>query len=1133
MRKLVLSVTRPFPRDWDWIPEPLRAQTPLSVVVFLLLLGGLIFLPRSELTYSEDGQAPGLSFDWQSGLAWLGSMVLFWLLAVLVQSVGERRPWLRQVGRWGFQATQFATIVLLLLFTSYFTGFGRSDYSKGTWDEAHVYLLIALAFSLVAWLASAMSRQLYQRFSHKREVVGEMMRLAAELLRTDNGRHYAGYVGHRSPCGIWFSQASRRHRLRLLVACLSDWASQFAFVVIRYGVSVLTVVSASTLLLTVGMQALALTRWRWVERFSNWALAADQLWTFFAGSLIVGLLACWFATLFRERRAARWLEAVRSILQANGAFLVSAVLIAVILATLWDVKYVSTVVLGAPQLVFKWVAFFFLLIWNFQYLVQSALDLRLFDILERFSKPRGDRRQGSQLRSRQLATPTTGAESAETEAIGETRPREEATIEPTDSRAMASDGSDEIDDTDEPDDHVDRMELPVGSELAGLGRYGISGFQLPVSAEVAKPSTQLELFAVRDDASPLDRPVPSDPPVVISRDDLFSAMIGRPQTHHAGEMMRRDTHRYLSAVNLLLAAGLFSIFGVMRSPKLQGDKGLLDGVRPIVALTIGETDQSPVSRLVSGFPDGPSQPAGNLAATKVAEQLRSICFADTESESPVIFLAASGGGTRAALYTASVLAKLRRISKLKDVRMMSGASGGCVALGYFLCHYEDLMDAHPDQADYEFDQFDHQGKKIPGLNPWTRFYNAMQADYIVDAVRGLTQIRTVRGQPLGVHLAEAFDRQWQPDRRSKFSQLVAGQIPKGTTTARPGFVVVTTIAGISPSYTRDPLFTFPVDGNPLTAADAYHAGGRLLFTNFDVVSDWFPHPDRLSSGHEDSLAWKRQLKAWRFDVISHARVPLTKLVALSANFPPVFQNAGIAVRGSDGAGGDQRTYWITDGGVVDNRGIVPMMYAVEGMLRDLPAGQRLARPILFLVADAGRSGNKYAQDRGVSAASSAGTELANQLIREKLTDIRRLVDGEPMNGDWSAEHRVQYHYLPMPHALRFNDAGSGFGTHWMPDWSLTVQSIREQPEHCSHSVSIGRRQLIELMRWLGGDTTHSEPGENNDPQVRKAIDILEKNDDVWAGTYGRIVGEIAHHQAWANLEQALQLTGDESAKAAQ
>jgi hypothetical protein len=210
-----------------------------------------------------------------------------------------------------------------------------------------------------------------------------------------------------------------------------------------------------------------------------------------------------------------------------------------------------------------------------------------------------------------------------------------------------------------------------------------------------------------------------------------------------------------------------------------------------------------------------------------------------------------------------------------------------------------------------------------------------------------------------------------------------------------------------------------------------------------------------------------------------------------------------------------------------------MMYAVEGMLGDLPAGKRLSRPILFLVADAGRTGNRYSQDRGVSAASSAGTELANQLIREKLVDIRRLVDGEPENREWPPEQQVQYHYLPMPHALRFSDAGSGFGTHWMPDWSLTVRSIRDQnqDQESQNSVSIGRRQLIELMRWLGGDSTHAEPSEKSDPQVHAAIKILKQNDEVWGGPVGRIVGEIGHGQAWANLEQALVLVGDESKKA--
>lgn len=1118
MKSLVLRATRPFPRAWTWLPESLRAQTPLSVLVFLLLLGGLVFLPRNELFDPFEGESPTLHIDWPHAGYWLLSMLVFVALAYLIDRLGKVHRSFRQTGRWGFQATQFLTIAVLLVLT-FTTTLGRSRYSKADWHEAHLYIPIALAFSLVAWLATAMSLQLYQRFSHKREVVAEMLRLARELLTSNNGRNFDGYVGHRTPCDIWFTSGNRRRRWRMLKSCLTDWVTQLAFVILRYGMTVLTIVAMTTLLVTITLQSLVLTRLSWAEPLTNWALSTERLSTFFFASVVLGLVACWLATMVRERRSSRLLETVRSAMQDNGAFLVSAGLIIAIGATLADIKYVSTVVLGAPQLVFKWVAFFFLLIWNFQYLVQSALDLRLFDVMERFSQP--PRRRSNRLRSRpRSVSPATSGANGSTNTTAEAPAAE-----------LLTDGGDG-DESSPPDEEeqVDRLELRVSPELPGLERYGISGLQLPVRTQSSASSAEAEaLVPAGQDTGPvmtgsvktgtgmtgtgttgtgtLDT---SHPPAVIRRDDLFSAMIGRPQTHHAGEMMRRDTHRYLASVNFLLVFTLVVVLAGMRSPLFQRDAEMLNQVVPIVSVTIGESNGSaPISRLASSFPAGPANAADDRDAARLAAEFEEIVCPEDGSDSPVIFLAASGGGTRAALYTASVLERLQRMGKLSDVRLMSGASGGCVALGYFLSHYEELVHADPDQRVIHED-----GSESPG--PWQRFYAAMQSDYIVDSIRGLTQVRTLRGQPLGVQLAESFARHWKHGERP-FSELTAGSVPSAGSLPRPGFLVVCTLAGVSPAYTRDPLVQ-KADGSWLIEADAYHSGGRLLWTNFDVASDWFPPTDPQPNSADDGIAARRQLKAWRFDVISHARVELSRLVALSANFPPVFQNAGIRVRGATPES-ERRTYWITDGGVVDNRGILPMMYAVEGMLKDRAAGQRLRRPILFVVADAGRVGNRYSQDRGVSAASAAGTELANQLIREKLNDIRHLVDSEPANRDWTAQRSVQYHYLPMPHALRFSDAGPGFGTHWMPDWSMTVTSIREQEQTLGKSVSIGRRQLIELMRWFGGRV----PDDRTDPQVRLAVEILEENDRVWSGPRGRMVGEIGHRPAWQMLEQSLEV----------
>jgi hypothetical protein len=63
----------------------------------------------------------------------------------------------------------------------------------------------------------------------------------------------------------------------------------------------------------------------------------------------------------------------------------------------------------------------------------------------------------------------------------------------------------------------------------------------------------------------------------------------------------------------------------------------------------------------------------------------------------VILIAASGGGTRAALFTSSVLQGLQSRGRLGDVKIVSGVSGGGVALAYFASHHKELIEADPDQ----------------------------------------------------------------------------------------------------------------------------------------------------------------------------------------------------------------------------------------------------------------------------------------------------------------------------------------------------------------------------------------------------------------------------------------------------
>ena len=114
------------------------------------------------------------------------------------------------------------------------------------------------------------------------------------------------------------------------------------------------------------------------------------------------------------------------------------------------------------------------------------------------------------------------------------------------------------------------------------------------------------------------------------------------------------------------------------------------------------------------------------------------CAANTNAR--VIALAASGGGTRAAVFTGALLEGLRARKLLPNVRLMSGVSGGGAALAYFASRRPQLIDA--------------------GSEPWDAYFHTMTAAYIADVMSGLGEWRVVSGTRLGVLLDESFRDHW-------------------------------------------------------------------------------------------------------------------------------------------------------------------------------------------------------------------------------------------------------------------------------------------------------------------------------------------------------------------------------------
>lgn len=81
---------------------------------------------------------------------------------------------------------------------------------------------------------------------------------------------------------------------------------------------------------------------------------------------------------------------------------------------------------------------------------------------------------------------------------------------------------------------------------------------------------------------------------------------------------------------------------------------------------------------------------------------------------PALIMAASGGGTRAALYTASVLEGLARQGRIKNFILGSGVSGGEAALAYFAGKRKEIVDDEK--------------------NGWDEYFNAMRQPFIQDVI---------------------------------------------------------------------------------------------------------------------------------------------------------------------------------------------------------------------------------------------------------------------------------------------------------------------------------------------------------------------------------------------------------------
>jgi len=523
---------------------------------------------------------------------------------------------------------------------------------------------------------------------------------------------------------------------------------------------------------------------------------------------------------------------------------------------------------------------------------------------------------------------------------------------------------------------------------------------------------------------------------------LIGSTARRSKTRQELKKLKRRVDFYFGFVNLMLFA-LATILGLVLSRMPQ---------QPIAIVT------------TSPEPAAAQEPPG--------VDLAQLIWNDETGED-VVLLAASGGGTRAALYTESVLRGLHSIDALDRVVLASGVSGGGAALAYYSSRIADL-------------QNDSDG------GVWDQFRCDMSRPFIWDVLEGVSEWRIVAGTRSGELLAESLCRAFFEE-CPKLDGTMAGPSPpkrEGRQTLGEvdtlGLILNTSLAGHLECEDCAKEADFATEVNRKDRLDRTNgsvAGGRLIFTNLDNP-EVFP----LEKSSTDL----------QYVVVRDPRVLLPVGAALNANFPPVFSNAPVDRDRTD-------RYWVTDGGATDNRGLISLLYALRGALEDMPEERASLPDIHIVMAEASAGSTGYSQDRGIGTKFGAPGKIASGLIGELLDEVRLLYA--------SAGGTIHFHDLAMPEFMRID---GGLGTHWMLPRYVKLTNPDPGVDETLPLDSFALRQVIEdLHQPLPSTEVGLCEGEKEGWGIRRTRHNLPAVQE-WAED-----PESQHQEVWQGLVSEL------------
>jgi hypothetical protein len=375
------------------------------------------------------------------------------------------------------------------------------------------------------------------------------------------------------------------------------------------------------------------------------------------------------------------------------------------------------------------------------------------------------------------------------------------------------------------------------------------------------------------------------------------------------------------------------------------------------------------------------------------------------SAEPALIVAASGGGTRAALYAAYALQGLNELGLGKNIVLLSGASGGGAAVAAFADRFNKLTVARASPVND---------------TEWGNLRHDLSAPFISDVLDGVNELRIASGVSMGELLVESMDRRLYLGQHH-FGDL-ATDPSSGDAASRPALILNSTISGHPASYSAmlNDRAAWRDASGPCAADTPFGwlAGERLVYTNLGARS--FELSERAALPDVN----------FRFTVINDPNVELAQAAALNANFPPVFPNAKVTIARSPVQGADPSpcplmasAYFVTDGGATENLSLVSALVALRNALLTLSAEQwAMLRPLHVVAIEASAVDYEYSEDRGLGAATGGSKERlaggVTQLLLDAI-DTTLTQHGRPA---------VALHFLPLPLAFR---SRGGFGTHWM------------------------------------------------------------------------------------------------------